>query len=244
MAVSAAELPAMSKAIGQSEVVAEKLRQRLNAGLRRIAFFIVPSAMAFLAFGDVMAGALYQTGRFGRADALYVWSILAGSTIGLLGATLGRLYASTYYALQDTRTPLKYAIVHVSLSTVLGYFGAIHLPPVLDINPKWGVAALTAAAGIAAFVEFSLLRRTLNRRIGNTGLKFGFVATLWLSATAGAAVGWGIKLLLEGIHPIPLAAIVLGPYGVTYFALTHAAGLEESRAVVQRILKILKIRAF
>jgi putative peptidoglycan lipid II flippase len=244
MAVSAAELPAMSKAIGQSEVVAEKLRQRLNAGLRRIAFFIVPSAMAFLAFGDVMAGALYQTGRFGRADALYVWSILAGSTIGLLGATLGRLYASTYYALQDTRTPLKYAIVHVSLSTVLGYFGAIHLPPVLDINPKWGVAALTAAAGIAAFVEFSLLRRTLNRRIGNTGLKFGFVATLWLSATAGAGVGWGIKLLLEGIHPIPLAAIVLGPYGVTYFALTHAAGLEESRAVVQRILKILKIRAF
>jgi putative peptidoglycan lipid II flippase len=78
----------------------------LNAGLHRIAFFIVPSVMAMMAFGDVMTGALYQTGRFNRADSKYVWGILAGSTVGLLASTLGRLYASTYYALHDTRTPL------------------------------------------------------------------------------------------------------------------------------------------
>ena len=34
---------------------------------------------------------------------VYVWAILAGSAIGLLASTWGRLYASTYYALQDTR---------------------------------------------------------------------------------------------------------------------------------------------
>src|SRR6185312_4126649 len=47
MAVSAAELPAMSKALGATDEIAEVLRQRLDEGLRRIAFFIVPSSMAF-----------------------------------------------------------------------------------------------------------------------------------------------------------------------------------------------------
>ena len=83
--------------------------RRLDAGLRRIAFFVVPSAVAFLALGDVVAGALFQTGRFNHSDAVYVWGILAGSAVGLLASTLGRLYSSTYYALRDTRTPLRYA---------------------------------------------------------------------------------------------------------------------------------------
>src|SRR5206468_6664604 len=103
MAVSAAELPAMSKALGKTDEIAEVLRHRLEDGLRRIAFFIVPSAMAFLALGDVIAAVLYQTGQFKHDAALYVWGILAGSTVGLLASTLGRLYSSTYYALHDTR---------------------------------------------------------------------------------------------------------------------------------------------
>src|SRR6266446_3979439 len=116
MSISAAELPAMSSALGTTTQIADQLRYRLDEGLSRIAFFIIPSVMAMMAFGDVMTGALYQTGRFGRADSTYVWGILAGSTIGLLASTLGRLYASTYYALHDTRTPLLYAIIRVSLT--------------------------------------------------------------------------------------------------------------------------------
>ena len=143
MSVSAAELPTMSRAIGSTEQVAEVLRHRLNNGLRRIAFFIVPSSMAFLALGDVIAAVLYQTGQFKHDAAIYVWGILAGSTVGLLASTLGRLYSSTYYALHDTRTPLRYAILRVALTTVLGYLCAIPLPPALGIDPKWGVAGLT-----------------------------------------------------------------------------------------------------
>src|SRR5207249_4201142 len=86
-----------------------------------VAFFVVPSAMAFLALGDVVAAALFQTGRFRPSDARYLWGILAGSAVGLLASTLGRLYASTYYAMRDTRTPLRYALVRVALTTVLGY---------------------------------------------------------------------------------------------------------------------------
>ena len=107
MSVSAAELPAMSGAVGAGGPAAlEGLRRRLDAGLRQIAFFVVPSAMAFLALGDIVAAALLQTGRFSHTDAVTVWAILAGSAVGLLASTLGRLYSSTYYALRDTRTPL------------------------------------------------------------------------------------------------------------------------------------------
>ena len=96
MAVSAAELPAMSRALGEASAVAETLRHRLDQGLRTISFFIVPSVVAFLTLGDVVASFFYQTGKFTRADAVYVWTILAGSAGGLLASTVGRLYSSTY----------------------------------------------------------------------------------------------------------------------------------------------------
>jgi putative peptidoglycan lipid II flippase len=241
MSVSAAELPTMAKALGATEVVAENLRHRLDAGLKRIAFFIVPSSMAFVALGDVIAAVLYQTGRFTHNDAIYVWAILAGSAVGLLASTLGRLYSSTYYALHDTRTPLRYALLRVALTTALGYLCALPLPRALGIEPKWGVAGLTASAGIAGWVEFVLLRRTLNKRIGQTGLSFPYVGKLWIGAATGAGVGWAFKLLLGRLHPIPLAIVVLGAYGVTYFAITSAFGLAEARNVLVRGLRLLKI---
>jgi putative peptidoglycan lipid II flippase len=242
MSISAAELPAMSSALGTTSEVASQLRVRLDAGLRRIAFFIVPSVVAMMAFGDVMTGALYQSGRFDANGSIYVWGILAGSTIGLLASTLGRLYASTYYALHDTRTPLLFAVIRVTLTTVLGYLFAIPLPPLLGIDPKWGVAGLTASAGIAGWIEFALLRRSLNKRIGKTGLPLGFVAKLWLAAAAGAGVGWAIKLGIGSHHPIIIAALVLIPYGLTYFAVTAALRVPELNSVLGRVLKIARRR--
>ena len=177
MSVSAAELPAMSGIASADPASIEAVRRRLDAGLRHIAFFVVPSAVAFLALGDVVAGALFQTGRFDHSDSIYVWGILAGSAVGLLASTLGRLYSSTYYALRDTRTPLRYAIVRVALTTVLGYLFAIPLPRLLGIAPAWGAAGLTASAGIAGWVEMLLLRATLNARIGRTGLPAAYVAS-------------------------------------------------------------------
>jgi putative peptidoglycan lipid II flippase len=241
MSVSAAELPAMSRAIGSNEQVADVLRHRLDAGLKRIAFFIVPSSMAFLALGDVIAAVLYQTGQFKHEAAIFVWGILAGSTVGLLASTLGRLYSSTYYALHDTRTPLRYAIVRVALTTVLGYLCALPLPRMLGIDPKWGVAGLTASAGIAGWIEFALLRRSLNRRIGRTGLPAAYVIKLWIAALLAADIGWTFKLLLGDLHPIPLAAVVLGTYGVTYFGVAFVLELSESRSIIGKVMRVLRL---
>lgn len=239
ISVSAAELPEMSSATGDQSEVAEKLRLRLSAGLRQIAFFIVPSAMALVVLGDVMVGALYQSGKFGRADTVYVWAILAGSAVGLLPSTFGRLYASTFYALHDTRTPLRFAALHVALATVLGYLFALWLPPLFGLDLRWGAVGLTVSAGLAGWAELLLLRRRLNARIGQTGLPTAFGLKLWVAAIASAAVGWGLKLLLGTLHPIILAALVLTPYGLLYFALTSLWGLPEARTVVGRFTRLL-----
>ena len=166
----------------------------MNAGLRHIAFFVVPSAVAFLALGDVVAAALFQTGRFTHDDAMYVWGILAGSSSACSRRRWGGCTPPRYYALRDTRTPLRFALVHVGIATALGYIAAIVLPPMLGIEPLWGTVGLTAAASIGGWVELLLLRRTLNQRIGYTGLPVVVSVRLWGAAFAAAAVAWAIKL--------------------------------------------------
>jgi putative peptidoglycan lipid II flippase len=235
ISVSAAELPAMSGALGSDPAGAETVRRRLESGLRQIAFFVVPSAMAFLALGDVVAAALLQTGRFRYEDAVYVWGILAGSGLGLLPSTFGRLYSSTYYAFRDTRTPLRFAVLRIVLATILGYLLAIPLPRMLDIPAIWGAAGLTISAGIAGWVEMLLLRRNLRSRMGPAGPDAGFLLKLWMAAAAGAAVAWAIKLFVAPMHPVVTALLVLGPYGVVYFAAAFALRIPETTAALRRL---------
>jgi putative peptidoglycan lipid II flippase len=235
MSISAAELPEMSSVLGSESEIADVLRTRLNAGLRRIAFFVIPSAAAFLALGDVIARALFQSGRFTVTDTFFTWGILAGSAVGLLASTLGRLYSSTYYALHDTRTPLRFAIVRVLLTTMLGYAFAIPLPGLLGIDPRWGAAGLTASAGIAGWIEFLLLRSRLNRRIGATGLPKSYIASLWFSAAAASAVALFIRHGVPNLHRFVLAAAVLGSFSLVYGALTLGFRVPEARALLNRV---------
>ncbi len=236
MAVAAAELPGMSRATGASSEIALMLRGRLNAGLRQISFLVVPSAAAFLFLGDVVAGAIFQSGHFTHADAVYVWAVLAGSTVGLLAVTMGRLYSSAFYALWDTRTPLKFAVIRVMLTVALGYFCAIPLPPMLGIAQRWGVAGLTASAGMAGWIEFAMLRASLNRRIGSTGIERSFVIRLWAMAIVASAAGLAVKLYVGAAGPRLSALAVLPVYGSVYFGLAYWMDLPELRRFTGRFL--------
>ena len=235
MSVSAAELPEMASAMGSEAERAGYLRGRLDAGLRQIAFLVVPSAVAFLALGDVVIGALYQTGEFTSAMTVYVWGILGGSAVGLLASTMGRLYASTCWALQDTRTPQRTATLRVCLTIGLGYLFAFPLPRALGMEARWGAAGLTASAGLAGWIEFLLLRRALNRRIGPTGLPVSLSARLWGSAVVAAAVGLALRQVLPVHHPVVLAIVLLGMYSVVYLALTAGLGVAEAGGLLHRL---------
>ena len=102
-----------------------------------------------------------------------------------------------------------------------------------------GAAGLTASAGIAGWVEMLLLRSTLNARIGRTGLPAGYVAQLWGSAIAAAAVGWIVKSAVPSFGPVVMATFVLGVYGVLFFGAAMLLRIPEASAVLVRLRKIV-----
>ncbi len=225
MAISAAELPAMSSALGTHEEIGMVLRQRLENGLKNISFFVVPSAVAFVVLGDVIVATIYRGGHFTGQDVTFVWSVLAGSGVGLLASTSGRLYSSAFYALRDTRTPLNFAIIRVTLTVVLGYFFALPLPRLLGIDQRWGVAGLTLSAGLAGWVEFALLRRALQARIGAVVASVSRVARLWVGALIASACAYGVKLVLPFHRPELVGLCVLSIFGLGYLGCTRLLGV-------------------
>src|ERR1700760_990945 len=197
MSISAAELPAMSRAlVGDEKVVRLEIAKRLNAAMRRMAFLVIPAAMSFFAFGDTLAGLLYQSGRFTHGDTLYVWALLIGSGVGLVASTSGRVCSSAFYALRDTRTPLRFAIVRVVLTIVLGYLSAFPIPKLLHLDPAWGLAGLPASAGVAGWIEFLLLRHALRSRVGSFSVPAMLLFRLWSIAVCSAALAYPLKLLI------------------------------------------------
>jgi putative peptidoglycan lipid II flippase len=231
MAVSAAELPAMSSALGTQAEIADALRQRLTQGLQQIAFFVIPSAVAFVLLGDVIVATIYRTGHFQGEDVLFVWGILAGSAVGLLASTSGRLYSSAFYALRNTRTPLKFAAIRVVLTLALGYLCALQAPRLIGIDARWGTAGLTLSAGVAGWVELLLLRRALQRQIGVVPSSRGRNTKLWLVAVAAAIVGLGIKRILPFHAPLLTGPSVLIPFGAVYLAVSQWMGIASMGAV-------------
>jgi putative peptidoglycan lipid II flippase len=240
----------MSSATGTDAEIAAHLRSRLNAGLERIAFFIIPSAVALLALGDLIVRLLLQSGVWHQRDTIWVWQILAGSAIGLLASTMGRLYSSTFYALRDTRTPLRFAIIRVVLTTALGYVAALVLPGALGLDPKLGAAGLTASAGFAGWIEFLLLRHALRKRIGPTGLSKATAASLWIAALIAAALPWAYKLFAQGSGALAelatrsqskrIAFALLVVYGLLYLVLTSAQGIPEARVLTGRLSRLVR----
>ena len=237
MSVAAAELPEMSAVQGSEEQRHAALRTRLADGSHRIAYFIVPTAVGFLALGQVLVALLFQTGRFSAANSRYVWAILAGSAVGLLASTLSRLTSSAFYALGDTRTPLRFAAIRVGLTTVLGFLGAVLLPPLLGLELRWGAVGLTASAGFAAWVEFALLRRSLAGRIGATRFQAGYLPKLWVSALVAGAAGWGLWLLTGRLGPILSGVAVLVPYALVYGGMTLLFRIPTAQAILAQGLR-------
>jgi putative peptidoglycan lipid II flippase len=236
MAISAAELPAMSSALGTQEEVGAVLRQRLLNGLKNIAYFVVPSAVGFVVLGDVIVATVYRSGHFNGGDVTFVWSVLAGSGVGLLATTSGRLYSSAFYALRDTRTPLNFALIRVFLTVALGYLFALPLPRLLGIDRHWGVAGLTLSAGMAGWVEFALLRRALHARIGAVLMPPARVPRLWAGALIASIAAYGLKRVLPFHNPILVGLVVLSVFGLGYLLCTTMLGVEPP-ARVSRLLR-------
>ncbi|HEX2094659.1 MAG TPA: murein biosynthesis integral membrane protein MurJ [Longimicrobiaceae bacterium] len=251
MSVATAELPELAR----KRLGTEVLRERTSGALQRIAFYVVPSSVAFVALGDSIVAALYESGEFDRSDTLWVYVTLVGYALGLLASTGARLFSSTYFALRDTRTPARYAAVRVAISAVLGLLlmlqfegiaaGPVRIPAGIFSEARvaghtLGVFGLTLGTGIAAWVEWWLLRRALRRRIGAVGASTGAVARMFLAAGVAAAAGWGVRWLLPELHPLLAAVFIFGAYGTVYFAAAAALRIREMEGVRTRLAGLLR----
>jgi len=256
MSVSAAELPELARETALGPEASDRLRLRIDRGLERIAFFVVPSAVAFLVLGDVLGGLLFQTGRFDAADTRWLWYLLMGSAVGLVAGTQGRLYASAFYALQDARTPLRFASLRVVLSAALAYVSVRYGPGWFGVPVEIGSVGITATTGFAAWLEYLLLRRALARRIGKTEIPLHRLLWLWGSALVAGSLAlagkvwltsrigpapsvmrfWGWQMLPPpALDPVLVAALLVPVFGGVYLGLTALGGASQLGNVLARL---------
>jgi len=181
-------------------------------GFRRIVFFIVPSSIAFIVISREIVAALYQTGRFTPSATALVGRVLAAYGIGLLGQATVKLFASGFYAMRDTRTPVKIAALSLVVSTSLAW-----------VLMRWlGAPGIALGSSIGAFLNTSLHLRDLGRRIGGVlrgpdWRAFGIALAAGIVAGAGAL---GAAQVSAGLAPVPRGALVLAIFGLVYGALT------------------------
>ncbi|HEX2121562.1 MAG TPA: hypothetical protein VHL59_07965, partial [Thermoanaerobaculia bacterium] len=184
---------------------------------------------------------------------------LAGSTIGLLVATLGRLYSSAFYALHDTKTPFRIAVARVIGGAALALLFAFPLRPMFfaileALNlpvpnvaagaAALGVVAISTASALAAWIEFLLLRRGIDRRLGRGEPMLGYLARLFAAALAAGAAAvaadvyflrdFAARLPLRHVSEAFLAAVV---FGLVYFAAGFALRVPEVRATLGRFMR-------
>ncbi|MEQ1504093.1 MAG: murein biosynthesis integral membrane protein MurJ, partial [Myxococcota bacterium] len=146
MSVAAAELPelARERAVGLA-VVAGRARSALD----RVAFLVVPSAVAFVALGDVAVAGVLRTGAFGSDQVALVHLTLAAYAVGLVASTGSRVLSSAFYAVRDTRTPARIAAVRVGSSAVLGVGMMAQLEPIAAVGWDGGPLSYLRAGSLS-----------------------------------------------------------------------------------------------
>jgi len=225
VSVAAVALPELSRdtAAGAAYPV---VTARLGDGLTRIAFFLLPAATLYAAFGDVVAGALFQGGRFTADDTELVGAVLAAYAIAIWPQASVRLLASGYYALRDTKTPVKIAAFAIVVSTG----SAVTLMQFL------GVAGIAAGSAVGALVNVSLLVIGLERRLGPIADRavVSSFAKAALAAGAGAATARGVLAAVPAMGPIPASALVLVIFGIVYLSVSRWLGHPEAKRFLTR----------
>jgi putative peptidoglycan lipid II flippase len=213
VSVTAVALPELSRdAVGAAPN--EQLRARIAIGFRRIVFFVVPSSFACIAFGREIVGALYQTGRFTASDTVLVGTVLAAYGVGLVAQATVKLFASGFYAMRDTRTPVTIAASSLVVSTALAW-----------LLMRWfGAPGIALGSSVGAFLSTTLHVRDLSGRIGRVlrgadwrhfGIALGAGLGATLAGRAAAPLG-------AALGPVPRGALVLVIFGIVYAALTLA----------------------
>ncbi|MYF39609.1 MAG: murein biosynthesis integral membrane protein MurJ, partial [Rhodothermaceae bacterium] len=240
LSVAAAELPELSR-IGSNSL--PRMAQRINAGLRQGLFLAIPTALGYIALGYVIVGAIYRGGSFGVDDNWLVYVILATYSLGLLATVSSRLLQNGFWALGDTRTPARMAMVRAAIALVIAIpvmFALDRLSVSLITGPGtsvlyFGAVGLAFGSAVASWVEWWLLGRVLRRRLGNTFMPWRAVGTMTMFVIAALVPSGILWYFAQSWPPVWLGITVVAVFAATYLILARLQGRPELSAWTGRL---------
>ena len=232
VAIGTALLPLLSRQIKQGDLAAAQDSQ--NRALELGLALTLPAAAALMAIGGPIVSVLFERGAFGPDATQATAKALAAFAIGLPAFVLVKALAPAFFAREDTRTPVKVALVTMIVNVTLNLALSGPLAHV-------GMALATAVAAWfnAAALAILLARRglfTIDRRLRSRAWRILAAAMLM-----GGALVWLQGLLWPLAHGTVLSIGILAALivaGAAVFALAAqilgAVRLSELRAMTRR----------
>ena len=224
VSVAAVALPDLSRDVASDD--GNLLRVRLATGTRRIAFFVLPAAVAFATLSNEIVGGLFQTGAFGAPQTAIAGGVLAAYAIGVPAQASIKLFASGHYAHGDTRTPVAIAILSVATSAISAYV----------LMQRLGPAGIALGAAIGAYLNLLLNFSTLTRRVGRI-LSPPHLRALALSVGATLPAAFASRAIVDAMATAPVwgaAGVGLTAFGLVYGLITLVLKHPDARRVVGR----------
>lgn len=182
VAMGVAALPSLSEHAVKKDF--ERLREDFSFALRLLFFISVPAMAGLIALREPIVNLLFQRGHFdyaatkGTSEALLFYSVGIWSIVGV------RVVTSTFYSMQDTKTPVRIAIVGVITNLILS---------LMLMNPLKH-SGLALANSLASGVNFSLLFLALRKRLTRVDARRilkSFVKICAASSVMGVS-GWAL----------------------------------------------------
>jgi len=207
-------LPTISRQLGGGEEAAALETQ--NRGLELALLLTLPATVALVVAGEPIAAALFGYGRFTAEDTHFTAQALAAFSIGLPSYILVKVLTPGFYARQDTKTPVRYAMI----SMVVNLVGNLALiVPLRHMGPP-------LATAIASTVNVAMLYRTLVARghfTADARLRRRAPRLLLAALAMGVVLWFGQGLLMPYVHgtwPVRFAALaVLVSAGMVVYGL-------------------------
>jgi putative peptidoglycan lipid II flippase len=232
IAIGTALLPLLSRQLraGEAAAALESQNRAMEMGL----LLTVPAAAALMTIAHPVIAVLFERGSFVAADTDAVAAALVAFAAGLPAYVLIKVLTPGFFARQDTRTPVRVAMVCMAVNVVLN---------ILLMGPLRHVGMALATA-IAAWLNAGVLAWLLHRRgyfIIDRRLLGRAPRIVAASALMAAALWGGNHLLAPWLDEralrifalIALLTVGVAAYGVAVFA-TGATRLSELKAMLRR----------
>jgi putative peptidoglycan lipid II flippase len=193
VALATVSMPALSRAAVNQDLAS--LKSTLSATLRLVFLLTAPAALWLGVMAVPVIALLYQHGRFGPLDTTRTAGALVMYCVGLPAFAAVGVLTRTFYALGDTRTPVRASFVSVALNLVLNL---LFIGPLRFLG--LGVMGLALATSVTAIANLLQLAWYLRRRVGPLEGR-RMLNTLWRVSAAAAFASFLCAAALRLVGP-------------------------------------------